>query len=178
MSASACIISRQDDLRELGFTASDGVTPDESQIRNVSLQLSLSRHPDEGGTKEDFQKLSNAYQPLPTHSRYPPTHANNYNATRHTNPYASHYSTQRDTGPSREESAAPSDISDNKSHDGSTAEGPSWEEPDLREDYFNFFHRAWQSESHWGKQKSSYHNLDDFDDYFTNWETATTKTKR
>eukprot|EP00391_Amoebophrya_sp_Ameob2_P000674 CAMPEP_0179009984 /NCGR_PEP_ID=MMETSP0795-20121207/16560_1 /TAXON_ID=88552 /ORGANISM="Amoebophrya sp., Strain Ameob2" /LENGTH=367 /DNA_ID=CAMNT_0020705211 /DNA_START=218 /DNA_END=1320 /DNA_ORIENTATION=- len=57
-------VSRAADLRELGLPPGAGSQPDSGAIRKAYFQLSLKRHPDKGGTKESFQKLSAAYERL------------------------------------------------------------------------------------------------------------------
>lgn len=55
-------MTRSEDLNTLGLSAEEA--HDQKRIRKAFLRLSRVRHPDKGGTKEGFQKLSEAYYRL------------------------------------------------------------------------------------------------------------------
>ena len=176
------MVSQSEDLSELGLNANNGV-PDGKAIRLAYLRLSKSRHPDKGGTKEAFQRLSNAYQRLISNYRYPAAtrttssrpetnyrrpqwNSNTAGGTRF-KPKPSN--TARPEPPPASSSQGTRQTSSSQPDQDPNASSGNRDPDDYEfwdEEYFYFFRRQWKG--HCDRDKK-------FDDYtyFTRWETAT-----
>lgn len=158
------IITRHEDLAQLGLSNGND---SESKIRKSYLLLARSKHPDKGGSKEAFQRLSNAYQRLTSnfiYSRSPsPAQPRQSASSQRGKPTGGSHKKKQDAPKTPKSRSQPAPETTSKPRHGEQWNREFYE--NMNREYYNFFRRSYGACYDRDEEK--------FSDYFTHWETAT-----
>jgi hypothetical protein len=136
-------------LAELGFSSNNEAAPAEIEIRKAYLLQCRLRHPDKGGTKEDFQKLVNAYEFLSGMKPHDES--------------SKQQQPNQDTTPTtpKPQTQKPSSTNHSSNSYNYSYYNDEEEAEDCYASHFDFFHNFWAG--------YDYNSYDNEYDHFTKW---------